>query len=297
MSTTAQPATTSPPDGAGTIVPPHGFVHRFHRQRLAVVALWFLVLIGLVVVLAPLIAPHDPNAIDVRRVLEGPSAEHLLGTDDLGRDVLSRLLFAGRISLLAAVEAVGIALLLGVPLGLISGYVGGWVDTVIMRFNDALMSFPALILAIAIIGFLGPSVTNAMVAIGIVYAPRLMRVVRGSVLSVREETYIEASRSIGCSPYRMIRRHVLPNVLSPLIVQTTLSLGLAILAEASLSFIGLGVQPPEASWGAMLGRSFAYLAEAPLFVISPGIAITLVVLSFNVVGDGLRDALGRDRRG
>lgn len=272
------------------------FLRRFMSNRAAVVALATLVLIAAAAALAPVLTPHSPTDSNLANALQGPSAEHWLGTDDIGRDIFSRMLFAGRISLQAAVIAVGIAFAIGVPLGLLSGYLGGRWDNVIMRLNDAMMSFPALILAITIIGFAGPSLVKAMVAVGIVFAPRFMRVVRGAALAVREETYIEAARMIGVPPGRIIRKHVLPNILSPLVVQVTLMMGLAILAEASLSFIGLGVQPPDASWGSMLRRAFAYLRRAPVFALTPGFLITLVVLSFNVMGDGLRDSLGREER-
>src|SRR5690606_32136851 len=188
------------------------------------------------------------------------------------------------------------ALLLGLPLGLVSGYFGGRVDNVIMRVNDALMSFPALILAVVIVGLLGPSLTNAMLAIGLVYAPRIMRVVRGSALSVREEVYVTSARATGCGPLRIIGRHILPNILSPLVVQTTIMLGLAILAEASLSFLGLGVQPPTASWGSILGRAFPYLNTTPVTVLAAGLTISVAVLAFNLLGDAFRDSLGRERR-
>jgi peptide/nickel transport system permease protein len=210
--------------------------------------------------------------------------------------VLSRLMFAGRLSLVASVQALAIALAIGLPLGLISGYIGGWVDTVIMRFNDALMSFPALILAVVIVGLLGPSLTNAMTAIGLVYAPRIMRVVRGSTLSVREEVYVQAARATGCSDARIITRHVLPNITGPLVVQATVMMGHALLAEAGLSFLGLGVQPPETSWGAMLGTAFPYLAQSPTPTIAAGCIISITVLCFNLIGDGLRDSVGRVRR-
>lgn len=293
-------APSSSLEGAADTVPSvsarRRFLRRFLEHRAAVVALVFLLVTVVVSVFAPVLAPYTPTDSDLANSLQGPSAAHWLGTDDIGRDILSRMLFAGRISLRASVIAVGLALGIGLPFGLVSGYLGGRWDNVIMRFNDALMSFPALILAITIIGFLGPSLTNAMIAVGIVYAPRFMRVVRGAALGVREETYVEAARMIGVSDARIIRTHILPNILSPLVVQTTLSMGLAILAEASLSFIGLGVQPPDASWGAMLGRAFSYLRRAPVFALAPGVVIMLVVLSFNVLGDGLRDSLGREER-
>ena len=272
------------------------FLRRFRRQRPALVALAFLTLIFLVAVAAPLVAPRDPLEQDLAATLQGPGGEYLLGTDELGRDVLSRLVYASRISLLAAAEAIAVAVLLGVPPGLIAGFAGGALDSLIMRLTDALMSFPPLLLAIAIVGVLGPSLTNAMVAIGIVYAPRFLRLMRATTLAVRQETFIEASRSLGCSTWRIIVKHVLPNVLSPLAVQIALTAGFAMLAEASLSFLGLGVQAPEASWGAMLGRASRFFDRAPWLVMFPGFAIAFTVLAFNTLGDGLRDSLGREVR-
>jgi peptide/nickel transport system permease protein len=279
-----------------TLPPPSSFLRRFCRNGTAVVASVILVVVVLNAIFAPELAPHDPARSSLRNILKSPSATYLLGTDDLGRDVLSRLIFASRLSLIASVQAVAIALLIGLPLGLISGYVGGWVDTIIMRCNDALMSFPALILAVVIVGLLGPSLPNAMTAIGLVYAPRIMRVVRGSTLSVREEVYMMAARATGCSVMRIITRHVLPNVTGPLVVQATVLMGQALLAEAGLSFLGLGAQPPEASWGAMLGTAFPYLAQAPVPTIAAGTIISVTVLCFNLVGDGIRDSVGRMRR-
>jgi peptide/nickel transport system permease protein len=281
---------------AVALPPPSSFVRRFCRNRTAMISLIILVLIVLAAVFAPVLAPHDPARSSLRNILKPPSAMYLLGSDDLGRDVLSRLIFAGRLSLLASVQAVVIALGIGLPLGLISGYVGGWVDTIIMRLNDALMSFPALILAVVIVGLLGPSLTNAMTAIGLVYAPRIMRVVRGSTLSVRQEVYITAARATGCGDARIIARHVLPNVTGPLVVQATVLMGQALLAEAGLSFLGLGVQPPEASWGAILGTAFPYMAQSPVPTIAAGTVISVTVLCFNLVGDGIRDSVGRMRR-
>lgn len=281
---------------AVTLPPPSGFVRRFCRNKTAVASLVILLAIILVAVLAPMLAPHDPAKSSLRNVLKPPSMTFLLGTDDLGRDVMSRLIFASRLSLVASLQALAIALGIGLPLGLISGYVGGWTDLTIMRFNDALMSFPALILAVVIVGLLGPSLTNAMTAIGLVYAPRIMRVVRGSTLSVREEVYVLAARATGCSPARIVVRHVLPNISGPLVVQATVLMGHALLAEASLSFLGLGAQPPQASWGAMLGTAFPYLAQSPVPTIAAGCIISVTVLCFNLIGDGLRDSVGRARR-
>ena len=279
-----------------TLPPTSSFVGRFCRNRTALVSLIILLLITLMAICAPLLAPHDPARSSLRAITKPPSLNYMLGTDDLGRDVLSRLIFASRLSLLASVQAVAIALAVGLPLGLISGYVGGWVDTIIMRLNDALMSFPALILAVVIVGMLGPSLSNAMTAIGLVYAPRIMRVVRGSTLSVRQEVYITAARATGCGDARIITKHVLPNVTGPLVVQTTVLMGQALLAEAGLSFLGLGVQPPEASWGAILGTAFPFMAQSPVPTIAAGTIISVTVLCFNLVGDGIRDSVGRMRR-
>jgi peptide/nickel transport system permease protein len=274
------------------------FWARLRRQKPAVVALAFLLFVAVLAIAAPLLAPYDPAATHPARRLEGPSGEFWLGTDDLGRDMLSRHIYAARVSLYAAGVAVGVALALSLPVGLASGYFGGRLDSIVQRLNDGLMSFPGLILAISIIGILGPGLTNAMVAIGISYTPFFIRIIRGATLAVREEVYMEAAHQIGSPHGRTIVRHVLPNILSPLIVQTTLALGLAILSEAALSFLGLGIPPPASSWGGMLDRAFSFMYSAPLNVITPGIAIMAVVLAFNVLGDGIRDSFGRQvRRG
>jgi peptide/nickel transport system permease protein len=229
--------------------PPSSFLQRFCRNRTALISALILLAIVAIAILAPYIAPHDPARSSLRNILKPPSAAYLLGSDDLGRDVLSRLMFASRLSLVASVQAVAIALAIGLPLGLIAGYIGGWVDTVISRVNDALMSFPALILAVVIVGLIGPSLSNAMTAIGLVYAPRIMRVVRGSTLSVREEVYVRAARALGCSDARIVALHVLPNVTGPLVVQATVLMGQALL--------GSGAQlprPGRAATGSQLGR-------------------------------------------
>jgi len=257
-----------------------------------------IVLAGLtaVAVLAPLLAPADPDAQVLADRLLGPGAGHLLGTDDLGRDHVSRLMFATRLSILAAVQATVVSLALGVPVGLVAGYARGRIDSITSRFADALMSMPGLLLAMAIIGVLGPGLTNAMFAIGVLGAPRCFRVARSATLAIREETYIEAARSIGGRSTWIVARHVLPNVASPLIVQASLTMGFAILIEASISFLGLGVQPPDASLGSMLGRSVTYMEQAPHLVAFPGLLIFLLVLGFNTVGDGIRDSIGREVR-
>lgn len=276
--------------------PTRRFIRRFRHERSAVIALGFLILVAVSATTAPLLAPYDPAAQSLTDRLQGPSADHLLGTDDLGRDVLSRLLFAARISLIAAIQATAIGVILGVPVGLVAGYVRGLLDTVLSRIADAVMSIPALLLALAIVGILEPNLTSAMIAIGVVYAPRLFRITRAAALAQREETFVEAARSVGSSSMSIMARHVLPNILSPLIVQISLSMGFAILFEASISFLGLGVQPPDASWGSMLGRSTRFFEESSHLVVIPGIAILLTVLAFNVLGDGIRDSLGKETR-
>ena len=281
---------------AAALPPPSTFLQRFARNPTALAAALILTAIVLVAIFAPYLAPRDPTRSSLRAILKPPGALYWLGSDDLGRDVASRLMFASRLSLLASVQAVAIALTIGLPLGLIAGYVGGWVDTAISRVNDALMSFPALILAVVIVGLLGPSLSNAMTAIGLVYAPRIMRVVRGSTLSVREEVYIRAARALGCGDARIVVYHVLPNVMGPLVVQATVLMGQALLAEAGLSFLGLGVQPPQASWGAMLGTAFPYMQQSPTPTIAAGVVISVTVLCFNLIGDGIRDSVGRMRR-
>jgi peptide/nickel transport system permease protein len=272
------------------------FVRRFCANRLALTALVVLVVLVVASAAAPLLAPFEPDAIDVRNRLSGSTPEHWLGTDALGRDTLSRLLYAGRVSLFAAGIAVAIAVVIGVPFGLLAGYLGGWSDWTLGRAADVLMTFPALILAIAIIAATGPGLTNAMIALGIVYSPRLFRVVRSATLGVRAETYVEASVSIGTPAAGIIARRVLPNILSPLLVQVSLMLAAALLAEAALSLLGLGVVPPTPSWGNLLGRGFTEIRTTPLLVVWPGVAIAVATLAFNLVGDGLRDALGRETR-
>lgn len=271
-------------------------VTRFLAQRLALASLAFVVLMVTVAVLAPALSPYSPEATDLQATLKGPSGAHLLGTDDLGRDLLSRMIFGTRTTVLAASQATILAVVAGIPLGMVAGFVGGVLDAVMSRVADAFMTFPALLLAVIIVGLTGPGLTNAMIAIGIVYAPRLFRVGRASVLSVVSETYISASRTIGCSPTRVLLRHVLPNALSPVFVQISLTMGTSILAEASLSFLGLGVQPPQASWGSILGRAVPFMGSQPVAVIASGLAISFLVLALNLLGDGLRDSIGREKR-
>lgn len=270
------------------------FLSRFARERTAMVGAAFVLLVLLAALFAPEVAPYSPTA-NFPVINGGPSAAHLLGTDDVGRDLLSRVIFGARISLEAAAIVVVLALLVSVPIGLIAGYFSGRTDNLLMRVIDAMFAFPPLILAITVAALLGRSLHNESIAIAITFVPGLTRVVRGQVLSVREETYIEASRAVGAGPLRMIGRHVLPNVASPMVIQTAIILGYALLAEAGLSFLGLGVQPPNASWGVMLQEAYQFVLSDPWATVIPGAAIALTVLSFNLVGDGLRDALGRER--
>lgn len=272
------------------------FRRRFARQRLAVVMAYVLVVMVVVAVLAPWITPQDPNAQSLLDRLAPPGPRHWLGADDLGRDVASRLIVATRVTMYAGALATLVSLAVGLPLGLLAGYLRGWLDAWLSRTADALMAIPPLLFAMAIVAVLGRGVTNAMIAIGVVTAPRFFRVARGVALVIREETYIEAARSIGCPTGRIVRTHVLPNMLSPLIVQISVTMGFAILFEASLSFLGLGVQPPDASWGSMLQRSTQFAADAPWLVLLPGFAILLAVLAFNTVGDAVRDSVGRENR-
>jgi len=275
---------------------PRELWRRFRRQRVAMAALLFIVLVIVVAIAAPLFAPNNPNTIPTgARVNALPSWSHLLGTDDLGRDILSRIIFGARASMTAVFLIVGLALAVALPLGLISGYFAGRVDAVLMRVMDVLFTFPPLILALAVASMLGPSLVNASIAIALVFVPSFVRLIRGQVLAVREELYVEASRSLGLSNTWIVRRHVLPNVASPIVVQAAVSLGYALLAEAGLSFLGLGVQLPTPSWGNMLNESFGYVLSAAWPLIPPGLVIFLTVLAFNLIGDGLRDALGRER--
>jgi peptide/nickel transport system permease protein len=253
---------------------------------LAVVA--FFVLIALA---APWIAPHDPLATSWSEVRGAPTVAHLFGSDELGRDVLSRVIWGTRASILAGVVSVSISLALGVPIGMAAGYLGRWVDALISRITDAMLACPFLILAIALAAFLGPSLTNAMIAIGISATPVFIRLTRAQVLAAKSEDYVEAARALGNPHLRIALRHIFPNIVAPLIVQATLAIAAAVIAEASLSFLGLGQQPPAPSWGSMLNTARNYVDQAPWMAIWPGLSIFLLVLSFNLLGDGLRDAL------
>jgi peptide/nickel transport system permease protein len=265
-------------------------LRRFARRRMALGGAVFLALLILGALAAPMVAPYDPLKQDLTRMLAGPSAAHPLGTDDLGRDVLTRLLYGARLSLGAACLAVAIATLAGVPIGLVAGYLGGAIDDALMRVIDALQAFPALILAMAIAAALGPGLFNVMVAVGVVYTPRFARLVRGQVLSLREEPFVESARAAGASHARVLARHVLPNVVAPVIVQVSIGVAFALLAETALSFLGVGIKPPEPSWGTDVGRGYRFMRLAPWLVFMPGTAILLTALAFNLVGDGIRDA-------
>ena len=250
-----------------------------------------VLLFVLVALCAAWIAPHDPIATSWSAVRKAPSGAYWFGTDELGRDVLSRVIWGARASLLAGLVSVCISMLLGVPIGLLGGYLGGWTDGVISRLTDAMLAIPFLILAIALAAFLGPSLSNAMIAIGVSATPVFIRLTRAQVLAVKVEDYVEAARAVGNPHWRIALRHVLPNILPPLIVQSTLAIAAAIIAEASLSFLGLGQQPPAPSWGSMLNTAKNYVDNAPWMALWPGLSIFLLVLSFNLLGDGLRDAL------
>lgn len=266
-------------------------VEALRHDPLAVVGSVVLVVLVVVGVFGQWLAPSGVNEVDVENMLQAPSWSQPFGTDELGRDVLSRVLVAARVSLEVGVVSVGLALVTGVAIGLVAGYYRGWVDNVLMRCMDVLFAFPVLLLAVAIVAVLGPGLGTAMVAIGVVYAPIFARVTRASVLSVREQVYVRAAMSIGASDLRIMRRHVLPNIAAPLIVQTSLSLAFAILSEAALSFLGLGVQPPAPSWGRMLFDGRGFVTDAWWLGVFPGVAILLTVLAFNLVGDALRDVL------
>jgi peptide/nickel transport system permease protein len=268
-----------------------GVLRRLMHRPSAAIGLVVIVAFVVVALCASWIAPYDPIATSFSTVRKAPSTAHWFGTDEIGRDVLSRVIFGARASLLAGVVSVLISLSIGVPIGLLAGYAGGKTDMLISRVTDALLACPFLILAIALAAFLGPSLTNAMIAIGISATPIFIRLTRGTTLAVKAEDFVLAARAIGNAPWRIAVRHVLPNIVPPLLVQATLAIAAAVIAEASLSFLGLGQQPPQPSWGSMLNTAKNYIDNAPWMAIWPGLSIFLLVLSFNVVGDGLRDAL------
>lgn len=264
---------------------------RIWRVRLAPVSLTIVLIAIFMAIFAGVIAPDSPTHAELGDVLLSPSRHHLMGTDDLGRDVLSRIIYGTRASLSAGVVATGIGLAIGATLGLLSGFFLGPIDTILMRVMDALLAFPGLILALAITAALGPSLINAMIAIGVVSVPRFARLARGQVLTLNDADYVTAARSVGARNMRILFRHIGPNMLTPIIIQISLSVAFAILTEASLSFLGLGVQPPTPSWGFMLNQGRDYISQAPWLAIFPGVTIFLVVMAFNLLGDAVRDAL------
>jgi peptide/nickel transport system permease protein len=273
------------------------WVKRVLQTRLAVPASLILLLVVVWALFANVLAPYDPSYQDYNSVLTVPSRAHLLGTDDLGRDVLSRIIFGSRISLSVGLVAVGLAVAIGVPLGLVAAYNRGWIDDVLMRVMDAVSSIPALILALSITVALRPGIQNVMIAIAVVYTPAFARLARGEALSVRERDYISAARLLGVGPIRLIGRHILPNVTAPILVLASLRVATAIVTEASLSFLGAGVPPPAASWGGMLKTSYQYTETAPWLAVMPGVAIVLTVIAINIIGDALRTALDPRMRG
>ena len=274
------------PDG-----PWHRAWRKLRRRRTAMFGLAVVIGFIALALFAAWLAPQDPIATSWGAIRKPPTAEHWFGTDEIGRDVFSRVVWGTQASMLAGVVSVSISLMLGVPIGLAAGFLGGWVDAAISRLIDAFLACPFLILAIALAAFLGPSLTNAMIAIGVSATPIVARLTRGAVIHVKVEDYIEAARALGASPLRQVLRHVLPNIAAPLIVQATLAIAAAVIAEASLSFLGLGQQPPAPSWGSMLNTAKNYVDSAPWMAIWPGLSIFLLVLAFNLLGDGLRDAL------
>lgn len=294
MTTTAIGITESEPQSRAR--PLWSAVRGVLRQPAGLISVGFILLLVIVALFAPWLSPHDPYSQMLSARFQGISAHHWLGTDDYGRDVLSRLIYATRIAVLAPLVAVGVAVVLGLPSGLVAGIKQGKTGAVLSRLADTFLSIPAIIAAIAIVAVLGPGLLKTMLAIGVVYAPRLFRVVRSAALSVAEETYVTSSVSIGSSTSRLLWVHCLPNVMAPLLVQVTLMMGFALLAESSLSFLGLGVQLPDASWGSMLRSASQHQFDAPYAVVVPGIALTLTILAFNTLGDAIRDAIAAKGR-
>ena len=271
-------------------------LRRLVRNKAAVVSFVFLAILVLVALLSPWLMPHDPGRQTLVERLQGPSGDHWLGTDSYGRDNLSRLIEGTRVTLWACVQALALAIVAGIPTGLLAGFVGGRVDGVLSWIADVLLSLPPLILALAIVGVLGPGLTNAMIAVGVVFSPRFFRVARAAAMSVRSETYVEATRALGFSTPRILFRHVLPNSSGPLLVQVTFAMGLVVIAEASLSFLGLGAKAPTATWGTMVRDAFDNVYDSRFPLLAPSVMIVLTILAFSVLGDALRDALGRQSR-
>jgi peptide/nickel transport system permease protein len=270
-------------------------VRAFARQlvgsRAGALGLFIVVVIALMAIFAPVVAPADPYTINRVDRLQGPSRDHLMGTDELGRDLFSRIVYGARLSMGVGLATVAMATLIGAPIGIVAGYFGRWVDAILMRTMDVVFAFPAILLALAITAFLGPSVRNVTLSLGIVYAPGFARIVRGPVLAAKHLDYVDASRVSGASTTRILLRHLLPNVTSPLIVSATVTFSFALLAEAALSFLGLGAQPPRASWGVMLSTGRRFMETVPSIAVFPGLAIMITVLGTNLLGDALRDVL------
>ena len=266
------------------------------RGRRAIVGLVVVTIVALLSLGAPVIARHDPNFGDFDLILADPSADHLLGTDGFGRDVFARVLYGYRVSMVVAVASVAVAVAVGAPLGLLAGYFGAAIDNLIMRPLDLLMAFPPILLALTLVAIFGTGTVITVLALAVIYVPIMARILRGSVITTRGEEYVEAARAMGASPARVMLRHVLPNSLGPLVVQVSISMGIAILIEATLSFIGLGTQPPDPSLGSMLAEGRDFMREAHWVVLYPGLAIMLAVLGFNLLGDGLRDLIDRGAR-
>jgi len=273
------------------------FTRVFLKRGLVVFGLVILLIFVITAIAGPLFAPYPPNTMNLEKILLQPSSEHLLGTDYLGRDTLSRLIYGARMSLMVGVVALGIAAIIGIIAGMLAGYYGSWANAIIMRIVDALMAFPMLLLALILAGLLGGGLKNVMIAIGIALIPAYARLMCGQVLSIRENDYVLAGKSMGSGNWRIMFRHIMPNAFPPLIVLVTMQIGGAILAEAALSYLGIGITAPTASWGSMVNDGFQYLLTNPLLSFVPGLAIMLVVFAFNMVGDGLRDALDPRLRG
>jgi peptide/nickel transport system permease protein len=272
------------------------YIIRWLREdKAAAVSLAYLAILVSLSLLAPIVSPHSPVEQGTE-ILAPPNWDHLLGTDDLGRDVFSRLIYGAPMTLYASCLAVGVGTLVGLPFGVIAGYLGGWVDGLISRIIDTVLSFPSIILAIAVTGALGIGLTNAMIAVGLAFAPALARLIRVQTIIVKNDLYVDAARTFGMPPWRVIWRHILPNAIQPVIVQVTLLLATGLLAEASLSFLGLGVQPPQPSWGQMLARAYGYMEIAPEQMYTPGLAILCTALAFNAIGESLRSLLDPTRR-
>jgi peptide/nickel transport system permease protein len=267
------------------------FFYRFYKNKLAFVGFLILSMFLLMAIFAPLIAPYDPYQMNPNAMLKAPNSSHIFGTDQFGRDIFSRIVFGSRISFKVGIISVGLSLIVGVSMGILAGYYGGIVDSIISRIMDVMFSFPQIFLALVIMAVLGTSSTNLMIAIGLVYIPIFGRITRGSVLSIKDSLYIEAAHSIGVKNLVIMFRHILPNIMAPIIVQTTLSFGFAIRAEAALSFLGLGVEADVPSWGIMLNQGKDWMEMAWWNAVFPGLSATLAILSFNILGDGLRDAL------